>query len=125
VGSGDTPVSFVIEIDRVALDGPSPMDPEVPEADAIGQLHTIALAVTPTPTDALRLLVLAACDFAEMASNTDEALTASIAMLRAWRDSGSPVPSAEELHAALPDVPVSPVTVDLFLDALDDSTEGS
>lgn len=113
MGSADVAAGFPVEISQLRIDS-SPMEAHVAESVAIAQLHTIALESTTSPTHALLLLLFAVCDLCEMSSSTDDALTAAIALLQQWRDGGPPVPSAEQLWAELPEVPVAPAALDHF-----------
>lgn len=58
------------------------------EGALITEMIGMALERTPTPTDALRVLVLAVIELSEMSpgSPAAEVQTAAIAMLRSWRD---------------------------------------
>ena len=81
---------IVLDVSTITLDGDLPTGSERGDTIAIGQLHTLALEATASQVQAIRLLVFAAIDLAELAENAPDVLTAMIAVIREWRDGRGP-----------------------------------
>lgn len=114
---------FTLDISLLSFIGDPATGGEGADALAVTYLHTAAFEWATSPENALRLLLFASIDMAELAENAPDALTAMIGMIREWRDGGGRAATKEAIAQGFIDLramPVPPLTVDEVIAAASD-----
>ena len=112
-----------LDVTRIVLTADLATGTEQGDADAIDAIHRAARTYAITPTATCWLLVCALIDYAELADNAPDVLTAVIAMLREWRDGGPSDGTSDDLDLHM--LPVADLTIDEVISRADEPTEPS